>query len=352
MAHRNKNKKNNSNLFHLPDLPKRIMEKAVQALKDNQYEEAKRLFAQLLEIDEEHSQAAYGMAICLLELAEYEPAEKLTREMLQKDMGDYFEVFRLHITVLIQTNQYDKGAEMLQSILEEIEMPPETRESYIQLLDFCQARQKDQQDFPKIPDSSPDSTSVSPEEVKVMMDSLGSDLPPEKKWSAIHALYDLEGEQTFEIVQPLLIKDSIDPFTKTLMLKALGENGYSGDAEVRKFNTSYTIKIHPDQKLLNPITREIKESIHNILLSENPTLCDQVVDVWEHFSYASYPMDLTIGSTQRWAAACTAYVYQLNGMTDDLNRIYELFEVDQTECDAQYEEIKKVEEDPSTLDFI
>lgn len=353
MVRRHKNINADGNVFHIPQLPKRIMEKAVQALKENSYQEAKSLFAQLLEIDEEHGQAAYGLAICLMELGEYEPAEELTREMLQKDMGDYFEVFRLHITVLIQTNQYDKAAQMLEGILDEIDLPEETHDSYVQLLEFCHARQKDQQ----VPLSMTDEQSVqkqsfSAEQVRDMMAALTDAFPAERKWAAIHALNGLKAEETYEIVEPLLLKDNIDPFMKTLMLKTLAENGFIGEAEVRKFDVPYKISIHPDQEIFNPLIREVKMSIHNVLLSENPTLCQQAEDIWEHFSYASYPMDLTNGRPAQWAAACSEYVYELNGMSDELPAVFELYEVEPSECATQVQTIKMVEEDPSTLDFV
>lgn len=115
------------------------MEKAVDALKQKQHVRALELFEQLADIDEQNPQAAYGLAVCYVELGRYTEAVELTKKMMEEGIGDYFDVLKLHITVLIQLRQYREVVALVRAVLEESDVPTDLRQHLMQLAAFAAA---------------------------------------------------------------------------------------------------------------------------------------------------------------------------------------------------------------------
>lgn len=333
----------NKNVLHMPNLTNKILNKALDSLNNTKYSEAKSLFLQMLNLNEEQEQALYGLAICLIELREFDDAEVLTNDMLEKGLGNYFDVLRLYITVLIQTSQFDKAASFLKGLLDEIDMTPDQRKTYEDLLVFCMERQNlCSEDLSEIPMEDPD--------ISKKLSLLYNADSVMERWQAVTGLVGLDVDVTQSALSPLLMKGNVDSFSKTLMLKVLSENGYTGEIEMEKANHIYKINL---DGLFDPVTstsKEISALISERLLSENPTLCEQVLDVWEHFSYASYPLDLSVSASVHWAAACTYYVYQLNGFVNEADKINALFNIDLEVYQSEYTIIHRIEAESALSD--
>lgn len=305
-----RNRKGQGNLFFFPELDERLVEKGIQALKGKEYHKARDLFEQLTELSVEHPQAAYGLSICYVELGDYEKAEVLTTGMLKKDIGNYYDVLRLHLTVLIQMRHYEKVITIIDKVLEENDVPLEMGATLQQLAEFSRVRldEKPAIDFPTY---NMEKTLHSNE--KIDLAGLKSE-DPEQQWLTVQKLQHAAAPINYPELEQYLLSNEGDPFIKSVVLRTLKDNGFDGIIRVKKFGNIYELAPEIDMLFYETFSEKVKEEIREALSSDNPTLCDFAEQIWQHFIVALYPKPLDPDETTVWAAACCLYTYQINGI--------------------------------------
>lgn len=335
-------RKVDSKLVLFPHLEERLVERGIEKLKDKKYKEAKVLFEQLYDIDPDHPQAAYGLSVCYVELGDYEKAEAITSEMLKRDIGNYYDVLRLHMTILIQRRRYQEVIAMAEAILEEDETPPEIESMLRQLAEFCRVRLTETHTSHPSEDDAP---------VRKLDLSELHHPDPEKQWLAVQNLNNrLSSDEEQELTE-FLSSSTGDPFIKTLVLKLLKARGRKGTVTVAKMGETFKVNLDGDHLFYEDFKDQVSQRIQRALMSENPTLCELAEQIWQHFIVASFPKPLEPMKPDIWAGACSLYTHQINGVDIDEDKFFHQFNVPVNKVKEQALFIKKVEEMSSENNF-
>ena len=124
-----------------PGLGKRLLDRGMDALMEKRYKEASELLNQAVEIDEDNYNAQFGLIVALVELGDYGPAKEHCRSIMNKGIGDYFQVMEMYVMILLQLNEYDEMESTVQALLEDGHVPPDKEEHFEKMLEFCRKMQ-------------------------------------------------------------------------------------------------------------------------------------------------------------------------------------------------------------------
>ncbi|GGE42492.1 hypothetical protein GCM10011391_21600 [Pullulanibacillus camelliae] len=330
------------NIVHFPNLSVRLLDKGIAALKDKQYREAFDLFKQLHDIDPEHPQAAYGLAVCYVELGFYKEARDLTKEMMKRDIGHYYDVLKLHITVLIQMKEYQEVLTLIEAVLSENDVPTDIRQTLQQLEYFSQQRA----DEPVIEaniEGVQENFQHSQDDPSKIADSIAIGL---QSTQYDHQLAAIQKARDFGVVSQALIeylKSDADGFLKSLVLEALQENGYQESVNIIKFGNTYTVDLN-EALFYNEFSDSVKQLLEDVLASNNPSLEDVAWQVWNHFVLTIFPRSLEPNEPKLWAAACYLYSNEMMGMEVEEEIIESLFSVAKDAIIPLVKDIREIEQ--------
>ncbi|WEG14028.1 tetratricopeptide repeat protein [Pullulanibacillus sp. KACC 23026] len=300
-----------------PNLTDRLLERGVQALKDKNYKNAVLYFEQLIELEPENSQASYGLAVCYVELESYKKAEQLTESMMRQGIGDYYDVLKLHITILIQQHEYDKVVTTIQAVLSEDTPPPAVKETLVHLAEFAQIRKDEKHSV-----EEPIKERFTPD----IREDLKSE-QVEKQWRGIQQGKTFMTETILEDFLGYLKSDHGDPFLKSMVIQIINEAGYDGELLVNKFGILYNTDLKEAHLFYEGFSTVVKNLLEDTLGSTNPSLLEAALQIWHHFAIAVYPKPLIPNEPKVWAAACSVIAHEIYSMeihTEDLKRLFDV----------------------------
>jgi len=330
------------NIVQFPNLSIRLLDKGIATLKDKNYRQAFALFKQLHDMAPEHPQAAYGLAVCYVELGFYTEARDLTKEMMQRDIGHYYDVLKLHVTVLIQMKEFQEVLTLVEAVLSENNVPVDSRQMLQQLAYFSQQRA----DEPAIEsDMGERQDAVYPfqDDALAVVDGIDKGL---KSQIYDQQLAVIQKARDFGIVSGAMLeflKSDSEAFLKSLMLEVLQENNHRGYVDVIKFGNTYHVDL--SQPLFyREFSDSVKKLLEAVLASDNPSLEDVASQVWDHFILTIFPRSIEPNDPMLWAAACYFYSNEVMGMDIGEETIEALFSVTKEEITPLVQDIWKIEQ--------
>lgn len=341
-----------------PMLSSRLLDKAVEAMKATDYRSALDFFQQLYQIDSDHPQASFGLAVCYVELGAYKEAEELTEQMLKKDIGNYFDVLKLHISMLIQRREYQKVVDIVDAVIEEGQVPSKTAISLKQLADFCQKRLEEpgtqvddiEKELSSEPDpeidldvfSEPQPQSLSDDEFNKRLFSE----EPGQQWFAIQNAQSHINRNKLGKLREFLVMDQGDPFLKSIAVNIIKEYTFDQrELKINKFNHTFTITLFDKDDLFNEIlSNDVQNHLSDYLEQNNPSLFQMAMEIWSHFIISAFPLEVDHINVKAWAAACYTYVEELNGNSCNLMEIVDTFGTDIEQMSSALKLLKQVEE--------
>ncbi|MFD2618125.1 tetratricopeptide repeat protein [Terrilactibacillus laevilacticus] len=327
------------NVYLFPFLEDRLLEKGVVALKEKRFENARECFEQLNYLESSHPQAKYGLAICYVELGDYDRAEHLTERMLEEKEGHQPDVLRLYLTVLIQKRKYKKALEVMDQALNDGELPKDMQQTIDHLAAFCRLRLREK-------DSHLDDGPIQNLDMSKYLSEL-KEQPPEQQWVAIQDLQrDMVKEDLPDVEHYLLSKNG-DPFIKSLLLNVMQEKQFNSLIKVYKFGQTCEVNLNSEELFYGAFAEDVKQCLIRILGSDNPTLCDLAEQVWGHFVIAAYPLPLKPEHVELWASACCFYAAEMSGLDKNITEISRLFQVSSPLMKEPSQFIRKIEEESS-----
>lgn len=321
-----------------PNMEDMLVGKGLSALKAKQYVEARDLFEELLQFDIRHPQALYGLAICSVELGDYDRAEAVTEEMLRGDLQNDYDIARLYLTILIQKKNYDKALDVIKEISARKSVPEDMRNVLEQLKKFCMQRLKE-------PAGSyrSDARPAAAESGAAALSGLESH-DSETQWLAIKRLQGRLTEEHFPYIKRFLLSKKADPYMKSLLLHIIKEQGFAATLSVYKFGQIYHLPLSTEKLFYGEFSEDVRTRLSEVLHSENPTLCSFAEQVWRHFAITAYPRPLQPPSVNIWAGACCLYSAHLNGLDFGEERLNRLFHVSMSDIQKAVQTIKEIEE--------
>jgi tetratricopeptide (TPR) repeat protein len=287
---------NQDNIILFPDLEKRLMEKGVEKLQQKKYNEAIHLFSEAKTLAPENSDIQIGLILAYFESGNLREAKLLAKEMLKEGIGDYFRIVELYISILVQMNEYEEIAEVIQALMEEKEIPPEKYEHFSKMLHLSKKMTEGKKD-----------RRAEEETVDEWKDdelNLFSSHDPKEQMLKIVKLSKQNIRPYIEEIKSYFISEEGHPFIKTMLLNILKEQEYAKEVRVNKFGNS--IAIVPveltdvrEQNKMNEITNKLKDRLEN----EDPVLFENIHTLIERHFFLMYPFELGPADPSVWAAA-------------------------------------------------
>jgi tetratricopeptide (TPR) repeat protein len=292
-----------------PGVVAKLVGKGMEALKEKQFSEALSYFEQALEIEPDHPQGRFGVALSLIEQSRLEEAKDVTEQMLNEDIGNYYDILQVHISLLVQLGHYDEVVSMLEGIMEEEKLPANLAESFYHLLHFSRQMVED-----GTPVEVAEDIQVPPEDLIQML----NEASPEKQWLAIQMLGKMSSNVFFEAVKDYLKIDKRDPILKSMILQLLKEKHIDEEIEIHKFGKKIIITVSEMENVFHEkFGKDTLAIVAEQLESENPSLFEMITQLWWHYLYALYPISPEPLSSKLWAAALHKVGGEMTGLDED-----------------------------------
>ncbi|WP_227551399.1 tetratricopeptide repeat protein [Metabacillus sediminilitoris] len=308
--------KKRSNIIPFPNLKERYIDKGMALLKEKKYHQALEMFSEAKNLNEDKAEIHLGMAICFMELGELVEAKNICKKMLLEDIGHYFTVLQIYLTILIQLREYHEVQSTIEAVLEENHLPAESAEHFYKLLEF--SRKMTQNDVDIFEDEG-----VEDQQTLYIEDVLENTT---KQLAYIQSLKDRNVIKHFSSLKILLENPKSHPMVKSMILHLMIENEIEKEVTVYKFGESITVipaKLEDISDL--PFTKKVLTKLDDILGNENPTLYEAVKELWIRHLYVLYPLLPQPTDANLWAAALHIVGYEMHGITIDQNEVQEMY---------------------------
>ncbi|MEH7223055.1 tetratricopeptide repeat protein [Bacillus sp. JJ1566] len=329
--------KKQEKIIPFPKLKERLMEKGLEALTNKKFNEALSLLKQAKELEKGNHEIELGIVICLFELGELEQAKENCLIMLKEDVGDYFHVLQIYVTILIQLGEYDEVKTTIQAVLDEDAIPPEYVDNLSQLLELSKRM--------LVTDGAEKEAEFSNEEVR---DQLQHILYNEgmigNQIAVIQSLKELNIRKYLDLLVPFLTIPEKHPVVKTIIIQLLVTNQVNEEIEVEKFGE--TTKVNPAKLVdpsMSPFTNKVLSILDEQLQNENPTLYETAKEIWLQHLFVLYPFTLEDEKPAMYAAALHLHSAELHGMEIENQKIEQIYGVSLFELKHTLDKLEKVE---------
>ncbi|MEH7379753.1 tetratricopeptide repeat protein [Bacillus sp. JJ1533] len=328
--------KKQEKIIPFPKLKERLMEKGLEALTNKKFNEALTLLKQAKELEKGNHEIELGIVICLFELGELEQAKENCLVMLKEDVGDYFHVLQIYVTILIQLGQYDEVKTTIEAVLDEDSVPPAYLDNLTQLLELSKRM--------LVVDVAEKESDYSKEEAK---DRIQNILYNEgligNQIATIQSLKEVNIRNYLDLLVPFLALPEKHPIIKTMIIQLLVTNSVDLEIEVEKFGE--TIKVNPAKLVdpsMSPFTIQVLSILEKQLQNENPTLYETAKEIWLQHLFVLYPFTLEEEASV-YAAALHLYSSELHGMEIENQTLEQLYNVSLFELKHTLSKLAKVE---------
>jgi tetratricopeptide (TPR) repeat protein len=320
-----------------PGLVEKFVAKGMGSLKEKRFTTACSFFEQALEIEPDHPQARFGVALSLIEQNQLDEAKKVTEKMLKENIGTYYDILQVHISLLVQLGQYDEVVSMLEGIIAEEKLPADLAESFYHLLKFSRQMEDDGLEI-----ESDEEVKIAPEEL-IRQLNFGS---TEKQWLAIKMLGKLSTTAFVEAIKQFLVSTEHDPVLKSIVLQILKEKNVVEDIDIHKFGKRITINVSDLEDVFHEkVGKDSLELLALQLENENPSLFEMISQVWWHYLFAIYPVYPEPLNPSLWAAAIHRVGVEVIGLDWDDLEIAKQYDVDIDEMLTCSTEVLKIEKE-------
>ncbi|MDR0138160.1 tetratricopeptide repeat protein [Metabacillus idriensis] len=317
-----------------PNLSERLVDKGLEALKNKQFKEALSLFYEVLELGEERAEIHLGIALCLMELGELEEAKAVCRKMLHEDIGDYFTVMQVYLTVLIQLRQYSEVQQTIEAVLQENQLPHDQAEHFYKLLDFSRKMTEDE-DF-LIDEEEEDESYTEP---RNLLDTINQQV------AYVQSLKDRNVSRHMLQLQSILKDGGSHPVVQSMILHLLMENEVAKEVKIAKFGKTMSLIPAELEDLSElPFTKKVLNVLDDILGQENPALYEAVKEVWIRHLYVLFPFLPEPTEARLWAAALHYAGYEMHGIAAPAEEVSYTYEVKEDRLMEAARKIYEIEE--------
>ena len=282
-------------IIPFPGLGKRLLDRGMEALMEKRYKEASELLNQAVEIDDDNYNAQFGLIVALVELGDYRPAKEHCRSIMNKGIGDYFQVMEMYVMILLQLNEYDEMESTVQALLEDGHVPIDKEEHFEKMLEFSRKMQEERAEKEQALDD--DDYGEDTGSLQLL------DRSYEEQVRVVAGIRDENARKYLAEIKDYLQSPDGFPFLKTMLLLILKEQEVQEPCDVEKFlkHTS-VIPAELDNLEDRDFLVQVKQMISEELEHENPTLCLLAEQLLERHHYLMFPFDPT-DSYESWAAS-------------------------------------------------
>lgn len=324
-----------SNIIPFPNLENRLLDKGMDALKERRYKEALQIFNQFAAVNPNYPEVEVGIVVCLLELGLYEDAKEKCERLLQEDIGDYFNVLQIYITILIQLSEYDKVVSILEALFEEEKVPANHAGELFHLLEF--SRKSSSQQISRL-------SQYSTINVQALGHQLVNGSIPEQLDAIQKLRREAKGTEIIDDLKSVLADTQVHPIIQSFVLQLMIEQEMNDNVIVQKFDRSVNLNPSTAVNIFDqPFTIQVLNKLEDILSHENPTLYESVKELWERFLFVLFPFQPEPQDVMLWAGALHKFGYQLYGIDFSDDEIEDIYNVEISNVEKACQQILEVE---------
>jgi tetratricopeptide (TPR) repeat protein len=337
-----KNKpKQKKKVVEFPNLKHRLLEKAMSTMKEKKFAKALLLFEQARENEYAYAEVELGMIVCYMELGQLAEARNRCKKMLREDIGDYFHILQIYITILIQLKEYEEVKNTIEAILEEDRIPAQYAQNFYQLLEFARKMlpgQDEAQDKEKEEPVTHDDSHSFPIE-KLHTGTL------QKQYEIIQQLKQMHIRPYLPDIKQYLQDVDKHPVLKTFLLHMLKEQGVEKEFRVHKLGQTAIVvpKDLPtgeEEPFLNKVIGILDDTVN----SENPVLFESLKEMLVRLHTAQFPIPFQPSSPKLWAAGLHRIGNDLYGIPADEEEFSEQYGIKAAELEGILDQIRKLED--------
>ncbi|RFU65909.1 tetratricopeptide repeat protein [Peribacillus glennii] len=317
----NEKQSKKDNIILFPNLAGRLVDKGLDHLAKKDFRQAASLFSQARDLEPENPDLNVGLVVSLVELGYYPEAKGLCKELLNKGIGDYFQVVNIYLMVLLQLNEHEEMASTIRALLEDDHIPPDKIEHFEKMLQFSERvlEEKQSQEIIK--------------EEKIHHEINKEGLFEEKTESGIlrtiSRLTEVNVRPYVPEIKRFLLEENANPFYKTLLINILREQEYDKEVEVLKFNErARFIPSSLGDVLESPFFVEVSGLAEAHLGQENPTLLEMVTSLIERHNFIFYPNDPSKGHYLEWAVSYQILAEEYQGMDPEIEQFAGIYRIE------------------------
>ncbi|MGM7702220.1 hypothetical protein ACSVDE_10880 [Pseudalkalibacillus sp. Hm43] len=330
-----------SKIVYFPNLTAKLVNKGMSALKQKKFKESLDYFQQLIEMEPDHPQGNIGVVLSLVELGHLQEAKIKCDEILKKDIGEYYDVLQIYISILIQLADYEEVVDILEAVIQENSLPPQMAENFYQLLYFSRKMAEEDSNNDETYESMP--KSISQNELERLAEQLKSE-DSKQQWQAVQSIEDPNHPTIRTELKKYLTYPDANPSLKTIVLQMLKDGEANETVHIHKFGKTMDVKpseLHdiPDGQFY----RLVKKIIVHELEQNNPTLMEMAVQIWDHYLFMIYPFQPEPLNEQLWAVGVLEVAHRMNGIEFDSDELQVAFSLKEASVEQVVEKILEIE---------
>jgi tetratricopeptide (TPR) repeat protein len=326
-------------VVEFPNLKQRLLEKAMNTMKEKKFSEALALFEQARENEYAYAEVELGMIVCYMELGQLAEAKNRCKKMLREDIGDYFHILQIYITILIQLKEYGEVKNTIEAILEEDKIPAQYAQNFYQLLEFArkmlpgQDEAQDKED----PVTHDDSHSFPIETLHT-----GT---LQKQYEIIQQLKQMHIRPYLRDIEQFLQDVEKHPVLKTFLLHMLKEQGVENEFRVHKLGqTAIVVPKDLSTGEEDPFLNKVIGILDDTVNSENPVLFESLKEMLVRIHTVQFPIPFQPPSPKLWAAGLHWMGNDLYGISPDEEEYFEQYDIKAVELEDILDQIRKLED--------
>ncbi|MTH52941.1 tetratricopeptide repeat protein [Bacillus mangrovi] len=330
-------KDKHSKVIPFPNLKKRLVDKGMDALKEKQFHRALEYFSEARGMDEDQAEIQLGIALCLMEMGELQEARDVCKKMLHEDIGHYFTVLQVYLTILIQLREYNEVQATIEAVLQENQLPAESAEQFYRLLDFSR-KMSGTEEAGEIQDEP---SSYEPED---WTESEGFMADSSRQIDYIQSIRDRNAAKHMPTLKSMLKSAHVHPVIKTMILQVLMEHEINKPVEVEKFGDELTVVPASLADLSDtPFAKQVLNLLDDTLGAENPTLFEAVRELWIRHLFVLFPFLPKPSDASLWAAALHKTGYELHGIDIEEEEISASYQIPSFQLSEACSKIRQIE---------
>ena len=325
-----KEKRDHNKIILFPGLEGRLVEKGLDAIVNKRFQEAAELLAQVVEMNEEHYNARFGLIVALVELGKYREAKSHCRSILQQGIGDYLKTMEMYIMILVQLQEYEEMEATIHALVEEGQIPVERLEHFESMLQFSHRMSKEGIDVYTEDDSE--------NELGLLVKST------EEQLLLLSKIKEENVRKYIVEIKDYLQSPEGHPFVKTMLLLLLKEQEVQEACDVEKFLKHITVvPVQLENIQERVFFLEIVKALDHVLGQENPSLYQLALQLVERYHYLTFPME-PHQDFDMWAAAFHILAEQYQGFTVDEMKVAQQYSSEKEKVVEVLRVIQKIEE--------
>ncbi|QOS90381.1 tetratricopeptide repeat protein [Peribacillus sp. JNUCC41] len=333
----NEKKVGETKIIAFPNLGERLIVKGLDELGNRNFKAAAQLFSQAREYEPENDEVYMGLVVSLVELEYYQESKELCIEMLNKGIGDYFQLINIYLMVLLQLGEHQEMVTTIELLFEESQIPFDKEEHFEKMLQFSKRALEDKKE-----EKERQNQQLSEE---LQEDGLFEGKTDNDRLMVISKLTNINIRPFIPQIEEFLQKEEEHPFFKTMLLNILIDQEYNEEVTLKKFNQSKSVipselKSLKETDFYKKVTGLTEEEISQ----DNPSLFEMVHSLIERQSFLLFPFEPGPESLPAWAAAYHALAEEYMTGEVFMRELADLYQADEESVADILSNIKEIEE--------